>query len=125
MSNVIQPFSEPFKCQEVLVGLGSSCENQKEIWENLKKLSTGETQLAPNSVSVGSGLGDDSWNEALKYEEKQKEITEQRSKEVEEKSIEVIKDIEFIKKKRDYYIYGGILLVLIGVVLYEFKGKKI
>jgi uncharacterized membrane protein len=115
---------EPFKCQDVLVKLGSSCEKQEEIYNNLKNLQTGVTTLAPNSVAVGSGLGDSAWNEALNYEEKQKEITEQKAKEVEKKSIEVIEDIKLINKKRDFYIYGGVAILVLGVIIYELKSKK-
>ena len=115
---------EPFKCQDVLVKLGSSCEQQEEIYNNLKNLQTGVTTLAPNSVAVGSGLGDSSWNEALNYEKIQEEKNKEITKEAEEKSVGYIANLEDKNKKKDYLIYGGVLLLVLAVVVYEFKRKK-
>jgi hypothetical protein len=115
---------EPFKCQDVLVSLGSSCEQQKQIYNNLYNLRTGVTTLAPNSVAVGSGLGDTAWNDALTYEDKQKEITKQKEKELIENSTKNIENFKNQNKKIDNLIYVGIGIIILGVVFYEFKTKK-
>lgn len=120
MSVVIQPF----KCEDVLVKLGSSCEQQEEIYNNLKNLQTGVTTLAPNSVPIGSGLGESSWNEALNYEKIQAEKTEEISKEAKEKSVDYISNLEDKNKKKDYLIYGVIAILALGVIVYELKRKK-
>ena len=73
MSIVIQPF----KCDEARVSKGVSCDTQKEIWQNINDLITGKTPLAPNSVPIGSGFGESSWNESLNYGK----IQEEKSKE--------------------------------------------
>jgi hypothetical protein len=115
---------EPFKCQDVLVSLGSSCEQQKEIYNNLYNLQTGVTTLAPNSVAIGSGLGEVQLNEALNYDKIQKEKTEEIIKEAQEKSVDYISNLEVENKKKNYLIYGGILVLVLGVIIYEFKIRK-
>jgi len=115
---------EPFKCQDVLVSLGSSCEQQKEIYNNLHNLQTGVTTLAPNSVSIGSGLGDSSWYEALNYEKIQEEKNKEIIKEAEQNSVDYISNLQVENKKKDYLIYGGILVLVLGVIIYEFKRRK-
>jgi hypothetical protein len=115
---------EPFKCQDVLVSLGSSCEQQKEIYNNLHNLQTGVTTLAPNSVSIGSGLGDSSWHEALNYEKIQEEKNKEIMKEAEVKSVGYIANLDDENKKKDYIIYGVALALVLGVIIYEFKSKK-
>lgn len=124
MSNIVEPTIPPFKCQDVLVKLGSSCEQQKEIYDNLYKLNTGATTLAPNSVAIGSGLGDSSWNEALNNEKVQEEKNKEITKEAEEKSVEYIANLDEVNKKKDYLIYGGILVLALGVIAYELTTKK-
>ena len=120
MSNIIQPF----KCQDVLVKLGSSCEKQKEIYDHLYNLNTGVTTLAPNSVSIGSGLGESSWNEALNYEKTQEAKNKEIIKEAEVKSVGYISDLQVENKKKDYIIYGVALVLVLGVIIYEFKSNK-
>lgn len=115
---------EPFKCEDVLVKLGSSCEQQEEIYNNLKNLQTGVTTLAPNSVPIGSGLGEATWNEALNYEKIQSEKAEEIIKEAEQKSVGYVGNLQAENKKKDYLIYGVAILLLIGVVVYELKSKK-
>lgn len=120
MSNLMQPF----KCDDLQLKAGVSCEKQKEIWQNLNDLMTGKTTLAPNSVSIGSGLGDASWNESLNYEKTQTQINEKISKEAKEKSVDYIANLEAKNKIKDYLIYGGALVLILGVIIYEFKSKK-
>jgi hypothetical protein len=115
---------EPFKCEDVLVKLGSSCETQEEVYNHLKNLQTGVTTLAPNSVALGSGLGDSSWNESLNYEKIQEEIVKESSNEEKEKAVNYISDLKSENKKKDYAIYGGVLLLVLAVVVYEFKKRK-
>jgi|694.fasta_scaffold27143_13 hypothetical protein len=124
MSNIVEPTILPFKCQDVLVKLGSSCEKQKEIYDHLYNLNTGVTTLAPNSVSIGSGLGDSSWNEALNYEKTQAELNKKLSEEAEVKSVGYISNLQVENKKKDYIIYGVALVLVLGVIIYEFKSKK-
>lgn len=125
MSNISNPLILPFKCEEVLIKLGSSCEQQKEIYDNLYKLQTGEVKIAPLTVGYGSGLGDSSWKEALNYEEDQKILAEKLGKEAQEKSTQNISEIQTSTNKKDYLIYGIGLVLIAGVVIYEFKRKKI
>lgn len=120
MSSIIQPF----KCQDVLIKLGSSCEKQKEIYDHLHNLQTGVTTLAPNSVSIGSGLGESSWNEALNYEKTQEAKNKEIIKEAEVKSVGYISDLQGENKKKDYIIYGVALVLVLGVIIYEFKSNK-
>lgn len=115
---------EPFKCEDVLVKLGSSCKQQEEIYNNLKNLQTGVTTLAPNSVGLGSGLGDSQWNEALNYEKIQTEKNKEIIKEAEEKSVGYISNLESKTKKKDYLIYGVATILVLGVIIYEFKSRK-
>jgi len=115
----------PFKCEDSQVKAGFSCEKQKEIWENINNLWTGKTTLAPDSVGVGSGLGDASFREALNYEEDSKKLTEKLSKEAQEKAVENISEIQSGLNKKDYLIYGIGLVLLVGIVIYEFKRKKL
>ena len=120
MSIVIQPF----KCDEARVLKGVSCDTQKEIWQNINDLITGKTPLAPNSVPIGSGFGESSWNEALNYEKNQKEINEKLSQEAKEKAVSNIFVLVDENKKKDYIIYGIALVLVLGVIIYEFKSKK-
>jgi hypothetical protein len=115
----------PFKCEDSQVKAGVSCEKQKEIWQNLNDLMTGKTTLAPNSVAVGSGLGDASWYEALNYEKIQTELTEKLSEEAKQKAVDNISEIQTDTNKKDYLIYGIGLVLLVGIVIYEFKRKKL
>jgi hypothetical protein len=115
----------PFKCEDSQVKAGVSCEKQKEIWQNINDLMTGKTTLAPNSVAVGSGLGDASWYEALNYEKIQTELTGKLSEEAKQKAVENISDIQSSTNKKDYLIYGIGLVLLVGIVIFEFKRKKI
>jgi len=115
----------PFKCEDSQVKAGVSCEKQKEIWENLNNLWTGKTTLAPNSVGVGSGLGDASFREALNYESDQKILYEKLKKEAEEKSGNNISEIQTNLNKKDYLIYGISLVLILGAIIFEFKNKKI
>lgn len=114
----------PFKCEDSQVKAGVSCEKQKEIWQNINDLWTGKTTLAPNSVAVGSGLGDASWNEALNYEKIQTEINEKLSEEAKQKAGGNISDIQSSLNKKDYLIYGISIILVLGVVIYEFINKK-
>jgi CRISPR/Cas system CSM-associated protein Csm5 (group 7 of RAMP superfamily) len=125
MSNISNPLILPFKCEEVLIKLGSSCEQQKEIYDNLYKLQTGEVKIAPLPLGYGSGLGDSSWREALNYEEDQKILAKKLGKEAQEKSTQNISEIQTGTNKKDYLIYGIGLVLIAGVVIYEFKRKKI
>jgi hypothetical protein len=120
MSSIIQPF----KCEDVLVKLGTSCEKQKEIYGYLHNLQTGVTTLAPNSVAIGSGLGDASWNEALNYGKIQEVKNKEIIKEAEVKSVGYISNLQTEKKKKDYMIYGVAILLVLGVIVYEFKSSK-
>lgn len=115
----------PFKCEDSQVKSGVSCEKQKEIWQNINDLMTGKTTLAPNSVAVGSGLGDASWYEALNYEKIQTELTEKLSEEAKQKAVENISEIQTGTNKKDYLIYGIGLVLIAGVVIYELKRKKL
>lgn len=115
----------PFKCEDSQVKAGFSCEKQKEIWQNINDLQTGKTTLAPNSVGVGSGFGMASFYEALNYEENSKKLTEKLSKEAQEKAVENISEIQSGLNKKDYLIYGIGLVLLVGIVIYEFKRKKL
>ncbi len=124
MSNIVEPTILPFKCQDVLVKLGSSCKKQEEIYNNLYNLNTGVTTLAPNSVAIGSGLGDATWNEALNYEKIQSEKAEEIIKEAEQKSVGYVDNLQAENKKKDYLIYGVVLFLVLGVIIYEFKSKK-
>jgi hypothetical protein len=124
MSNVVEPTILPFKCQDVLVKLGSSCKKQEEIYNHLYNLNTGVTTLAPNSVAIGSGLGDASWNEALNYEKNQKEINEKLAQEAKEKAVSNISVLVDENKKKDYLIYGVALVLVLGVVIFEVTNKK-
>jgi hypothetical protein len=114
----------PFKCEDSQVKAGVSCEKQKEIWQNLNDLMTGKTTLAPNSVAVGSGLGDASWNEALNYEKIQTEINEKLSEEAKQNAGGNIAKIQDETKNKDKYLYVFALIIILGVVVYEFKNKK-
>jgi hypothetical protein len=120
MSTIIQPF----KCQDVLVKLGTSCEKQKEIYGYLHNLQTGVTNLAPNSVVIGSGLGDSSWNEALNYEKTQAELHKKLSEEAKEKAVSNISVLVDKNKKKDHLIYGIALVLVLGVVAFEVTNKK-
>jgi hypothetical protein len=115
---------EPFKCDEARVSRGVSCATQKEIWQNLNDLMTGKTTLAPNSVAIGSGLGDASWNEALNYEKIQTEINEKLSEEAKQNAGGNIAKIQDETTNKDKYLYAIALIVVLGVVIYEFKNKK-
>ena len=53
-----------------------------------------------------------------------KEQQEQKSNESKEKSIGYITDLEEKKNKNDYLIYGACFLLVLVVVIYEFKNKK-
>ena len=120
MSTII----EPFKCDEARVSKGVSCATQKEIWDNLNNLMSGNFKLPLGSVAVGSGLGDSAWNEALNYEKIQEEKNKEITKEAEEKSVGYIANLETKNQKKDYLIYGGVLVLVLGVIIYEFKIKK-
>lgn len=109
----------PFKCEDSQVKAGVSCEKQKEIYDNIYKLQTGELKLQP--FPVGLGLNDPL---GLNYEEDSKKLSEKLSKEAQEKAGANISEIESGLNKKDYLIYGiGIVLVL-GVVIYEFTNKN-
>jgi hypothetical protein len=120
MSIVIQPF----KCDEARVSKGVSCDTQKEIWQNINDLITGKTPLAPNSVPIGSGFGESSWNEALNYEKIQEAKNKEIIKEAEVKSVYYVGNLQTENKKKDYLIYGVALALVLGVIIYEFKSKK-
>jgi basic membrane lipoprotein Med (substrate-binding protein (PBP1-ABC) superfamily) len=120
MSTII----EPFKCDEARVSKGVSCATQKEIWDNLNNLMSGNFQLPVGSIAVGSGLGDASWNEALNYEKIQTEKNKEIIKEAEEKSVDYISNLESKTKNKDYLIYGVATLLVLGVIIYEFKSRK-
>jgi len=124
MSNIVEPTILPFKCQDVLVKLGSSCKKQEEIYNNLYNLNTGVTTLAPNSVAIGSGLGDASWNESLNYGKIQEEKSKEIIKDAEQKSVGYVSNLQTENKKKDYLIYGVALFLVLGVIIYEFKSKK-
>jgi hypothetical protein len=124
MSNIVEPTILPFKCQDVLVKLGSSCKKQEEIYNNLYNLNTGITTLAPNSVAIGSGLGDATWNEALNYGKIQEEKSKEIIKDAEQKSVRYVSNLQTENKKKDYLIYGVALFLVLGVIIYEFKSKK-
>ena len=120
MSVIIQPF----KCQDVLLKLGYSCKQQEEIYNNLYNLNTGVTTLAPNSVAIGSGLGDASWNEALNYEQIQEEIIKKQQEQAKKNSVGYLADLESKNKKKDYIAYGVALVLILGVVIYELKKRR-
>jgi hypothetical protein len=120
MSIVIQPF----KCDEARVSKGVSCDTQKWIWQNINDLITGKTPLAPNSVAIGSGLGDVGIYEALNNEKNQKEINEKLAQEAKEKAVSNISVLVDENKKKDYLIYGVALFLVLGVIIYEFKSSK-
>jgi len=124
MSNIVEPTILPFKCQDVLVKLGSSCKKQEEIYNNLYNLNTGITTLAPNSVAIGRGLGDATWNEALNYGKIQEEKSKEIIKDAEQKSVRYVSNLQTENKKKDYLIYGVALFLVLGVIIYEFKSKK-
>lgn len=115
---------EPFKCDEARVSRGVSCATQKEIWQNLNDLMSGNFKLPPNSVAIGSGLGDASWNEALNYEKIQTEINEKQSEEAKQNAGTNIAKIQEETTNKDKYLYAIALIVVLGVVIYEFKNKK-
>ena len=112
---------EPFKCNTNYL---ISCEKQKESWDSLVKLNTEGKLLAPNSVAIGSGLGDSSWNEAMNYEKNQIALTNKISEEVKKDAVQNIEKIQQEKNKKDYLIYGVALALVLGVIIYEFKSKK-
>ncbi len=114
----------PFKCEDSQVKAGVSCEKQKEIWQNINDLMTGKTTLAPNSVAIGSGLGDASWYEALNYEKIQTEINEKLSEDAKQNAGGNIALIQDETTNKDKYLYAIALIVVLGVVIYEFKNKK-
>jgi hypothetical protein len=120
MSSII----EPFKCDDSQLKLGVSCDTQKEIWNNLNKLMSGNFQLPIGSVAVGSGLGDASWNEALNYEKDQKALSEKLSEEAKQKSESNIAPLVDKNKNKDLYLYAIAFLLVSGVLIYEFKNKK-
>jgi len=120
MSDII----ESFKCDEARVSRGVSCATQKEIWQNLNNLMSGNYQLPPNSVPVGSGLGDASWNEALNYDKIQTELSEKLSEEAKQNAGGNIAKIQDETKNKDKYLYAIALILILGVVVYEFKNKK-
>ena len=110
----------PFKCEDSQVKAGVSCEKQKEIYDNIYKLQRGELKLQP--FSVGLGLSDPL---GLNYEQESKILADKLRKEAEEKSVENISEIKSSTNKKDYLIYGiGIVLVL-GIIIFEFKNKKV
>jgi hypothetical protein len=111
----------PFQCNTNYL---ISCEKQKEAWDALVKLNTENKLLAPNSVPVGSGLGDTSWNEALNYGKIQEEKSKEIIKDAEQKSVGYISNLQTENKKKDYMIYGVAILLVLGVIVYEFKSKK-
>ena len=54
----------------------------------------------------------------------QQKLSEKLSKEAQEKAVKNISELQRDKNKKDYLIYGiGIVLVL-GVIIFEFKNKK-
>ena len=119
--------AEPFVCADWLVkigGVGSSCKEQEEYYNNMIKSRIPGVEYANNSLIIGSGLGDSLWNEALNYEKNQEEINKQIIKEAEEKSVDYISNLEGENKKKNYLIYGGILVLVLGVFIYEFKRRK-
>ena len=118
--------AEPFVCADWLTKIvgGSSCKEQEEYYNNMIKSRIPGVEYANNSVFIGSGLGDASWNEALNYEKNQEEINKQAIKDAEEKSVDYISNLDGENKKKNYLIYGGILVLVLGVVIYEFKRRK-
>jgi hypothetical protein len=111
----------PFQCNTNYL---ISCEKQKEAWDALVKLNTENKLLAPNSVAIGSGLGDASWNEALNYGKIQEEKSKGIIKDAEQKSVGYVDNLQAENKKKDYLIYGVALFLVLGVIIYEFKSKK-
>jgi len=112
---------QPFKCDDVQVKFGLSCEKQKEMQDSFNNLSKSNT--LSSAFSVGSEIGGDPLG--LNFEEDSKKLSEKFSKEVQEKAVDNISEIQRLFKKKDYLIYGiGIVLVL-GVIIFEFKRKKI
>ena len=87
-------------------------------------MNTGVTTLAPNSVAIGSGLGDSSWNEALNYEKNQIALANKISEEAKQNAVQNIEKIEEEKNKKDKYLYAIIGFLVLGVIVYEFKIKK-
>jgi hypothetical protein len=114
----------PFKCEDSQVKAGVSCEKQKEIYDNIYKLQTGELKLEPFPVGYGSGLGDAGWYEALNYEKIQTEIREKLSEEAKQNAGGNIAKIQDETKNKDKYLYAIALILVLGVVVYEFKNKK-
>jgi hypothetical protein len=110
----------PFKCEDSQLKAGVSCEKQKEIYDNIYKLQTGELKLQP--FPVGLGLNDPL---GLNYEQESKTLSEKLSKEAQEKAVENISEIQSGLNKKDYLIYGIGLVLLVGIVIYEFKRKKL
>ena len=120
MSAIIQPF----KCQDVLVGLGSSCKQQEEIYNNLYNLQTGVTTLAPNSVAMGSGLGDENWSKALNYEKIESEKSKVIEAEVKKEGDKYVAEVKEENTKKSYITYGIIAIIVAGIIIYEIKRKK-
>lgn len=118
--------AEPFVCADWLTKVvgGSSCKEQEEYYNNMIKSRVQGVEYANNSLVIGSGLGDASWNEALNYEKIQEEKNKEITKEAEEKSVGYIANLETKNQKKDYLIYGGVLVLVLGVIIYEFKIKK-
>jgi hypothetical protein len=111
---------QPFKCDDVQVKFGLSCEKQKEIQDSFNNLSKSNT--LSSAFSVGSDIGGDPLG--LNFEEDSKKLSEKLSKEAQEKAVKNISELQRDKNKKDYLIYGiGIVLVL-GVIIFEFKNKK-
>jgi hypothetical protein len=113
----------PFKCEDFQLKAGVSCEKQKEIWQNINDLMTGKTTLAPNSVVVGSGLGSDLLG--LNYEKEQKVLSEKLTNEAQEKSTQNVSEMQSLTNKKDYLIYGISLILIVGIIIFEFKNKKL
>ena len=58
------------------------------------------------------------------YEKKQAELNKKLSEEAKVKSVGYISDLQVENKKKDYIIYGVALVLVLGVIIYEFKSKK-
>jgi len=111
----------PFKCDDSQVKAGASCEKQKEVWQNINDLWTGKITLAPNSVG-GLGLLADPLG--LNYVAEQTEINKKLSEEAKQNAGRNIALIQDETKNKDKYLYAIALILVLGVIIFEFKNKK-
>lgn len=115
---------QPFKCNEALISVLGDCKTQKKVYDNLNNLATGKTTLAPNSVFDTIGKFDITGIPIIPTKQQEDKIIAQVNKDVAEKSEVVLDAFEKDDKKKKIYIYGGIAVLVIGVIMYEVVKRK-